>query len=658
MRTAFILVLLIGLPWCLAGTYYVSPTGSASWSNCINEAAPCSLATANSNAKAGDIIYLKEGTYTTEIAPAASGTQAGRITYRANGRAIITGVSNGINLFGKSYVTVDGITVSMTATFADLRQAEHIWIHNSILVNCTNIGGWPMGVKMYDNSRYNWLANSTIGNCGYFTSDDDKGGVMNIGHWQYTADTTSHNLLENNRLFHGGHHVIEINSRYNVFRNNTFHNENSMPCQRASTGNLCGNRNIGLYDIHNHSTYNLFEGNRFAFSGASIDDRVGASGASIRSTNNIIRNNMFYLNDGPGITLYADRGDYYNARYNYIYNNVLYKNAISPLQASDYRYGFGLVFDNTGGTASPWPIRNVSVKNNMFYDHAVGDIFFYYTEPAEQTLLQNYFRFARGSNAKGYFDPSTEGNSISTDDPLFVDISPQPVPANIERFDFRLQYNSPAIDAGTFLTHTTASGAGKIIPVRDAGYFTDGFGIVEGDVIQLENQSESARIVSIDYSQNLITVDTNLVWEPGQGVSLEYSGLAPDIGAHEYPSGFVPVCGDGVCQMESCLTCPEDCGQCPTVCGDGICENGETCSSCPADCGICPAVCGNGMCDNGETCSSCPADCKQAHQADNDPCDGCISNSELMAYLQLWKTTDIPINSLIGAVRIWKEGCG
>lgn len=80
---------------------------------------------------------------------------------------------------------------------------------------------------------------------------------------------------------------------------------------------------------------------------------------------------------------------------------------------------------------------------------------------------------------------------------------------------------------------------------------------------------------------------------------------------HECLTGicrYSPSCGDDYCnELESCSTCPADCGAC---CGNGSCQAslGETCSTCPADCGAC---CGNGSCQasTGETCSTCPADC-------------------------------------------------
>ena len=68
----------------------------------------------------------------------------------------------------------------------------------------------------------------------------------------------------------------------------------------------------------------------------------------------------------------------------------------------------------------------------------------------------------------------------------------------------------------------------------------DGWGIVAGDKIQLGGQTATARITSINYSTNALTLDTSLAWTSGQGVSLSYSGSAPDIGAFEFNSDTVP----------------------------------------------------------------------------------------------------------------------
>jgi hypothetical protein len=316
-----------------------------------------------------------------------------------------------------------------------------------------------------------------------------------------------------------------------------------MSCPRALTNNLCGNRDIIIEDDTPDTYFNVFEGNTFAFAGDSIDDTSGSTGASVRTPHNIFRNNLFYDNAGPGVQLPTDSTGVYDARNNYVYNNVFYHNAYSVMNGDDYRYNFSLVFDNWAGGSALIPITGVAIKNNIFYKSSNGDIFFYYTNESSQQVLGNYYSFAHASNSRGYYNPTIPAQNIkSSSNPGFVDITRTATPWDQDPYDFHLLSTSPAIDAGVFLTTTTGSGTGTIISVADAAYFIDGFGIVEGDMIQLQGQSARAQIVSIDYSTNKITVDTQMSWASGLGMSLAYEGTAPDIGAYEFSGNATPQC--------------------------------------------------------------------------------------------------------------------
>jgi|CXWL01.1.fsa_nt_gi hypothetical protein len=72
-------------------------------------------------------------------------------------------------------------------------------------------------------------------------------------------------------------------------------------------------------------------------------------------------------------------------------------------------------------------------------------------------------------------------------------------------------------------------------------------------------------------------------------------------------------CGDGsVNRGETCKSCPEDAGVCPT-CPNGKMDPGETCDTCPADMvpacpPVPPVLCPNGRVDPGETYKTCPQD--------------------------------------------------
>jgi hypothetical protein len=521
--------------------HWVSPTGAAAWASCksatpLLDAAACPIATANKSALAGDTVCLRGGSYATGIAPENDGTEAARITFAAYAGedARFSGAITGIKAASRAYITVDSVSTDGAKTFADLIGAHHVWILNSKLTNSSDTGGWPVGVRMYNDAHHNRLSGCTIGNSGYMTSDDDIGGVMNVGNWENATDSTAYNLIESCDFYHGGHHIIEVASSYNIFRNNTFHNENWTACPRASTSNLCGDRDIGLYRDQLNANWNVFEGNRIAFAGASIDDNAGSTGLSVRSPHTIVRRNLFFGNDGPGLGLYVDTTQTYDARSTYVYHNVFYKNGVSPLSAGDLRYTFGLTFDNVAGTKAPIPITGCAVKNNLFFGNTGGDLFFYYTDAAAQTVSGNYFAVVKGSNQTGMITVTLPADNLqSSADPLFADLGAAFTVDNLKRLDFHLQAGSPAIDRGVFLTTTTASGSGTVVAVADPHYFIDGYGIVPGDEVQLEGQAVSARIVAVDYAGKTLTVDPPLTFTAGQGVALRYSGKAPDIGAFE-----------------------------------------------------------------------------------------------------------------------------
>jgi hypothetical protein len=249
-----------------------------------------------------------------------------------------------------------------------------------------------------------------------------------------------------------------------------------------------------------------------------------------------VRRNLFYGSGGPGLVLYADSSGTYDPRYAHVVHNVFYQNGISPLSAGDRRYTFGMTLDNVAGANPAIPITDVAIKNNLFRNGVGGDLFFYWTDPDRQTVVGNYFDVVAGNNSSGStITDIPAGNVQSAEDPLFADVSAPLTVENVAAFDFDLLPGSPAIDQGVFLTAAVGAGAGTILPVADAGYFTDGFGVTDGDLIQLEGQTATARIVAVDYAANTLTLDAALTWTGGQGVSLAYNGPAPDIGAYETP---------------------------------------------------------------------------------------------------------------------------
>ncbi len=489
-----------------ATDYYVDQGNSAaSDSNSGSVSQPWKTITkANQTVAAGDTVYVKAGTYTSYIAPGNSGTASSPITYRNYGGDTVTisNTTNGILISGKSYIVVQGINFYLLDKFLTIQNGAS---HNTIAFCNFDQGrtmGWA-GSQIVGSSQYNWIHDCRFSRYGTLTTSN-AGTVLDIGDENSQTDNTRYNLIENNTMFAGGHHVIGIMGKYNVIRNNYFHNE--------IWTNGYGDRIIYVNGYAVNSGYNLIEGNRIGYAGPYTTD-YNSSGILIASTHNIVRRNLIYHNDGSGIAMDATANYISDVVSNEIYNNAFFGNGWDAAQIPDaMTSAIGMAL--YGGS---WVIKNNSIKNNVFYNHyqTFGT---YRVSLSDQAIAGNW-----DGNAQG--------------DPKFVNASKTPGnPADSSLPDLHVQAGSPCVDGGTHLTTiTSASGSGVSFKVTDAGYFMDGWGIsgVPGDEIRLIGSTQSARITSVDYSTGTITVDRALSWSQNQGLALSYEGSAPDIGAYE-----------------------------------------------------------------------------------------------------------------------------
>jgi len=496
------LVVLAVLACCAEGAdYYVANQGDDNGPGTSPTAPWRTIARANAAVAPGDTVHIHGGVYREAIAPAASGTEANRITFKAyaNEPVTLTGVQRGIVMSDRAYVTVDGIACRQTDEYVYLDNCHHVWITNCSFDYSSQQRGWPIGVRFRRDAHHNRLAHCRIGRVGYSTRNDDKGGVMHI------AAGSEYNLIENCIIFYGGHHLIEVIGSRNVIRNNYFHNEEWMNApHRRETGGKAGNRHV---IIDGGGAQNILDGNVFALSGLP-PDQDGSAGVSVRTARNIVRRNIFYDNDMAGLNVYS-AGGRHDVRFNHIYHNVLFRNAYAAKSTFEpFLCGLSLTKHRNGS------ITDISIVNNIFWRNRNGfAISFYYCDRARQSVRRNW---------------------EEAGPPLFVNDRAPADPLRPGLLDFHLQAQSPCIDAGGFLTRTTAPGQGTAIPVADAGFFTDGFGIVEGDLVQLEGDTRRLRVVQVDYEAGVIHVDAPVAWQAGQGVSQPFNGARPDIGAYEH----------------------------------------------------------------------------------------------------------------------------
>ncbi|MCP4900437.1 MAG: hypothetical protein GY906_26025 [bacterium] len=498
-------------------TYWVSPTGQSSWEDAksatpLNGTSCCSLETANANAVPGDTIYLRSGTYDSGayIRPNNSGvSEEERIIYSSynDEEVTISGASYGIYLHRKSFITVNGINFFSMRRFMRIYAGHYNTIsHCDFDTRSPSSGDW-VGALIADdyndstpaseNSTHNWVHHCTFYRWVYGDYDEHRGALLDIGSSQHPGpvDESYYNLVEDSVFAYGGHHTLGVYSKYNVIRNNYFHNETN-----PDNWNYEGYR--ATLTEGPSAGHCLYEGNRFGW--------AGASGMALRSPNNIFRYNSFYHTGSGGIQVVANRPGVDYADHNHIYGN----NFFHCGYLAEYS-GFqgGIYFCDWGGQP---PVGNV-IKNSIFYDNNGGTIL--YNDGVAPQIVENNW----------------EDNDI---DPGFVDLSGDD-PDDPTLPDLHLNPGSPAEDQGTWLTTITSAGAsGTVFAVEDAGYFVDGWEIVRGDLIQLDGQSARVRIIDVNYATNTITVEGSVTWTQGLGVSLAYHGSAPDQGAHEItPSG-------------------------------------------------------------------------------------------------------------------------
>jgi len=101
--------------------------------------------------------------------------------------------------------------------------------------------------------------------------------------------------------------------------------------------------------------------------------------------------------------------------------------------------------------------------------------------------------------------------------------------------DFHLKEVSPAIDKGVFLSKTLQTGNNtNLIYLNETGFFSDGFQIFSGEKIKIEDDLNNYTILNINSDNNFLEIDSMINYTQNQGVSINYEGTRPDIGAFEY----------------------------------------------------------------------------------------------------------------------------
>ena len=449
-----------------------NPAGRA----CSNgrETAYKSLAAAGGRAEAGTTVLIREGEYREPLVPARSGSSEHPIVFRnqEGERATLTEIdAPAIQIIGKQWIVVDGLTVTDTTGWGRLQEASHNVVQHMAFLRA-QARGTTGGLK---------IVRSTLNQIIDNRFEDGNDNLL-------LQDSSNGNLILRNVLVTARHTLLVIKcSSFNVVRGNLLMNANQkgmeiFDCEGGSDAPV-------IYDATQRI---VVERNYFVITrGAYALHQYNAIQHGGQYT--IVRRNGF-LNDLGGGVNYQQ----YPEESLFVYGNRLYHNTFYANRC------FALV-GNTGDAKQYYDNRAV---NNLFY--------------------KNHDCEGKGDQISIAASSSViaESNAVETREPGFVDEA---------KLNLRLKPDSPMVDRAGALTTTSRAGQGTELPVRDVFWFYDGFTIPGelGDEIQLLGTTDTARVVKVDYKASVLVLDRSLSWRGGQGVSLKFAGMAPDYGADE-----------------------------------------------------------------------------------------------------------------------------
>ncbi len=561
-----------------ATTYYVSVTGNDSgpgtfadpWQT-IQKAADVLMP--------GDTVFIRGGTYLESVAPQNSGTAGNVIVY--------SGYQDEEVIIDPNDTTLTGIAIVL----ADTLPLSYLHFRNLTLKN----GGWA-GLHARVNpapKSHLSLYNLTIQNsyAGIYwrdgiTDSEIRNCDISLNHHNiYILDAARNILIDSNYIHHTEWHIGA-----DIFSDNIHFGVSAPPWGTNNVGITITNNEVawsqqqGIEIFHCEDL--IIRGNHCHHNGSTgiqVESNPATSGLCERVVveDNLSEYNVqripaeagIWIDDANyvicqnNITRGNEMGLYITGTYNVIarFNEVYDNNHPDPSNINGY--GLGVRSSPNDREAVNNAVVHNTVHNNSANSQRAQIVFGVWPPPTDQRVDSTRFYNNIASDGQADVDLWVQGTTNMMDhncyyesDSLHVvrwqgsmlswagyvsasgqdanSINSNPLFTDTAMQDYTLQAGSPCIDAGRFLTLTTASGAGTTIQVEDAVYFSDGYGLIDGDEIAV-GTNPVARVTAVDYETNTISVDQSLTWEAGTPVSYPYNGSTPDIGAHEYgmPSG-------------------------------------------------------------------------------------------------------------------------
>ncbi|MEA5593842.1 right-handed parallel beta-helix repeat-containing protein [Rivularia sp. UHCC 0363] len=429
------------------GVYYVSPSGSDEnsgsqdqpWRS-INYAV-----SEDSPINPGDTVLVQPGTYTELISLGKSGSDAQRITLKANGEVTLRdpdpnsgGFPEGvIQSPGQSNWVIDGFRIENTSWAGiSLSDAKNITVQNNetyqtgssgiIVLPKTFFGGGEdeitgSNVKILNNTveRANWKWDGP----GDTDGDQEALSIWGVDGFE----------VANNKMIDGKREGMDIK----VGSRNGLIHDNSITSQALISGTYAGFRGgAAIYvDGNRADSFNLDIYNNEIFANTAdailIADEVPNVGdvSDINIYNNVIYGNGRRVeNGGVGVA---------------IANNVRDVEIVNNTFANNVQ---GVNIDNRNSGYNP---RDILIRNNIFADNSYQNVF---VQDASNVTLDNNL-FTNTDEFADKTDLYDGGERVSNFNVFDNELAESVDFVNLEGNDYRLTSTSLAIDIGASISN-------------------------------------------------------------------------------------------------------------------------------------------------------------------------------------------------------------
>ncbi len=308
----------------------------------------CTIGAAADQVTAGDTVSVKPGTYNEEVVITESGSPNATITFAADPGVTVSGQHNGFDIAGVSWVTVQGFTVTQTASHG----IKVILSSNVTLADNQIVGAGDRGIYFRDSSD--------------ITVDNNK--IQNSVQYGLYLKSVTSGTIANNEVTGSGLPILG-STRKGIYVNGSSNLliEKNTSAFNSDTGIYLTSGTTGV-----HVKGNILHDNARGYIRS-------ATGIDLRnSSNNTIEGNITYNNEDSGIQFW------FGSHNNLAVNNLSYNNGdhgLDTLTATGSRWIGNTVYGNfasginvEGGSISTTIMNNVSVDNGVNSTRKRGNI--------------------------------------------------------------------------------------------------------------------------------------------------------------------------------------------------------------------------------------------------------------------------------------------